>query len=63
MTPSQEPAKSIQLPNGEWLLRIDDGIEESLITDPPISPKPKKPTPQPRDGKDTGPGDDTRKAS
>jgi hypothetical protein len=38
MTPPQEPARPIQLPNGDWLLRIDDGIEESFGTEPPASP-------------------------
>jgi hypothetical protein len=63
MRPPQEPLQPIQLPNGEWLLRIDDGTEESLITDPPIKPQPKKPAPRRRDRKDSRPGDDTRDAS
>jgi hypothetical protein len=39
MSSPQIPLQSIQLPNGDWLLRIDDGIEEMLVGPDDFAPE------------------------
>ncbi len=39
MIPPEVPLQPIQLPTGDWLLRIEDGIEEMLVEPSDLTPE------------------------